>query len=158
MLLEEAKIRLQSEVHLGTTCLCCGQHAQIYQRTLTSSMCKALIIWYQTTDVDADGWFHGEKVLKASPAGAEVRGDAPKLRFWDLVEAKADSKQDGNPCSGFYRVTEKGEQFIQSLISIPATASIYNNACIGFSEKHVNIKEALKNKFNYDKLLRGEHA
>ena len=75
-----------------------------------------------------------------------------------MIEAKKGEKADGNTHNGFYKVTEKGEQFVQKLITVPATATIYNNACIGFSEKQINVQEALKNKFNYDKLMTGEYA
>lgn len=142
----------------GVVCPCCNTYSKIYVRPLTSSMCIALIIFYQSKWVDVEGYGHAEDILKGSRAASSIRGDFPKLRFFGLIEASARIKEDGNSYNGFYRVTDKGEQFINKLIVVPASVTIYNNVCIGFSEKQVNIKEALNNKFDYDKLMCGDYA
>lgn len=155
--LSEAIKFVDENSNKGVECPCCKQHVQIYTRPLTSSMVVALIIFYQSKNVDADDFGHAEDILKESKANSSIRGDFPKLRFWGLIEPKSGEKNDGNKNNGLYKVTEKGEQFVQKLITVPATATIYNNTCIGFSEKQINIEEALKNKFNYNKLMTGEY-
>lgn len=170
MITEESTIK-QAKDHMrpllleGVKCPCCQQHAQMYQRSITSSMALGLILMYNYEKkqrasgeyeddmpfpIHIESFFKGIKDVPAS-----IRGDIPKLRFWGLIEPMGKVKPDNNPHSGDYHVTKKGASFVNNLCTVMSHVNIYNNEAYGFpvKAKEVTIIDALKNKFNYSKLM-----
>jgi hypothetical protein len=163
MIIKEAKELLRNIADEGFVCPCCGQPAKVYRRTITSAMATGLILMYNKfrdrSFVDTPSWLHIESFFKdISGLPPSIRADIPKLRFWHLIEAKNEEKEDGNPCNGYYRLTDLGRAFVENRISVQKVIKIYNNRRIGqVTEKGtLTIKEALKNKFSYDNLMKGE--
>jgi hypothetical protein len=149
---KEAKHFLRENAEKGCVCPACGQHVQIYARQITSSMVFALaIIYHQKTDE----YIHVENILKKYDCPPATRGDFPKLRFWNLIEPKPGSRDDGSERNGYYRITEHGKSFLTGKLSVPAKIFIYNNKKTGISEDLITVKEALKNKFNFNELIDG---
>lgn len=134
----------------GTTCLCCGQTVKLYKRSITSSMAYSLIK-YSENQVGAykhaQTYFHERGHMYAGG------GDFPKLRFWGLIEKRGDSKEDGNPNSGYYAITQKGLNFVNNDITVPKYMYIYLNKVRKQSEEQVNIVESLGNSFRYSDLV-----
>jgi hypothetical protein len=155
MTVSEAKELLASELKKGCKCPVCGQHAQMYKRTITSAMAKALLIFYgQGEDqVDENGFFHLEKVLKYYADSEATRGDAPKLQLWGLIEKMNSDRPDGSKRNGYYRVTKKGDHFVEGLIEVERSLYIFNDTIYAKSEETITFENALKsNKFKYQEI------
>jgi len=158
MTIAQAKAELRKELHEGFECPLCKQHAKLYSRPLTSSMAAGLILLYNESKTDyihIENFFKG--VRNATPS---MRGDIPKLRFWGLIQPKQGETNDGNPNNGYYALTKQGIEFVEGKISVPSHVDIYNNKFYGYSvkSKNITIFEALKEKFNYNEIIRNEKA
>ena len=74
----------------GFNCECCGQYCKAYHRKLNSSMAVVLILIHK---FGKTGFFHVENWLKEIKR-PELRADYHKLRFWGLLEAKTETRED----------------------------------------------------------------
>ncbi len=129
----------------GATCPCCGQFAKIYRRTITSGMARALILFYR--EGGTKEWVHGPTLL----GGA--RADEAKLRYWNLIE-EATGKRDDGGRAGYWRVTRRGERFVNGTLVLPKYALVFNGDLIEFDdEEHVDIIDALGTRFDYAELM-----
>jgi hypothetical protein len=139
----------------GVQCPCCDQYVKVYKRPINSSMAYALIIMDRYyNDHPVDEWLHVEDYLKRfSGIPAAIRGDFHKLRYWGLIEAKQDTRDDGSKRNGFYRITEKGRQFVRDRETVPSHVLICNKEVLGFGERVITIKDALGVKFDYNELM-----
>ena len=153
----EAKAEMRLNLKKGGKCPCCTQNYKQYSRPLTSSMMYALVLMYNR-DKDFPGqYFHVEEYLKNMDwIPSSVRGDFPKMRFWDLIRPKEGEKEDGNPNTGYYKITELGKTFVEGNIELPSNVNIYNNRFFGFDKesKNVNIHDCIKNKFSYNLTIK----
>jgi hypothetical protein len=143
--LEAARAWLRENIDEGVSCPCCGQLAKIYRRKLNSAMARRLIRFYRAAGAR---WFH-------SPSLARVDGDTGKLALWGLVEEEKTKRPDGGR-SGFWRVTEGGEDWTLRRSSVAKYALVYDGRLLGYDGSQVTIIDALGTKFNYDELMRGE--
>jgi hypothetical protein len=129
----------------GVHCPCCGQFAKVYWRTITSSMARALILFWR--EGGTTGWVHGPSIVAGS------RADEGKLRYWGLIEEAAGRREDGGRL-GFWRVTDAGERFVMEAVRVPKYALIYDGACVGFEDDEtMGIRDALRARFSYDELM-----
>jgi hypothetical protein len=155
--LKEAKDFLRDKLKSGETCPCCNRYTQMYSRSITSSMVYALVLMYNR-DKDFPGqYFHVEEYLKNMDwIPSSVRGDFPKMRFWDLIRPKEGGKEDGNPNTGYYKITELGKTFVEGNIELPSNVNIYNNRFFGFDKesKNVSVHDCIKNKFSYNLTIK----
>ena len=150
--LEEAKKYLRYHIiRKGAACPCCTQFAKIYKRSLSYSMVHALALIYKSGTKD---FFHIEEYLKGVDCSSSIRGDFPKLRFWMLIKAYDDVREDGSKRNGYYKITGLGEQFLKGTVEVPSFVKIYNNKIFGSSEEMINVDQAVKNKFNYRELMK----
>lgn len=140
----------------GVTCPCCQQNARVYHRPLNSSMAAVLkAIYLCTPEYYKEGYLHVENYLKTLNCPASIRGDFPKLRFWELIEAKSELREDNSTHNGYYRITTKGENFVEGLIEVPKQVFIYNNKCLGFSNDSITFERAVQDaKFNFNTLIK----
>lgn len=130
----------------GVDCPCCTQRVQVYKRKLNSGMARSLIAMYALARTD---WIHVPTAI-----GARSREEG-KLAYWGLVEESPDPREDGGR-AGWWRVTDRGKQFVLGHITIPMYARIYDGKVLGYDGAFVDIKAALGTKFNYDQLMRGK--
>ncbi len=150
----EAKAWMRTEVDKGVRCVCCGQYAKVYVRPLTSSMAYGLILMYKN---NPSGYLHIEDFFKGlRDVPSSVRGDIPKLRFWNLIQPADWETVDGNPKNGYYCITEAGRQFVLGQSTVNSKVRIYNDRFMGYGRDNnmITIHEALKNKFNYSELMK----
>lgn len=141
---------LRDRVDEGERCPCCTQLAKVYRRALNAGMARALIAMYRAGGTD---WIHKPTVLKGLGSAAR---DESILRYWGLLEEEKDRRPDGGR-SGWWRVTDAGEEFVLGATTVPKHARIYDGRCLGLDpESYISIKDALGNKFDYDALMRGE--
>ena len=142
-----------SKKHTGTTCPCCGRYVKLYKRKLTSSMVKALILIYKYFKLNPESWLHVENYLKDQKISAAVRGDFPKLRYWGLLEKQIDKRDDGSGRVGYYKITQKGIDFVKGKVEVPRFAYIYNQKVEQFDKEQTDVKKALGDKFDYEELI-----
>lgn len=160
--IEQARNKMRPLLKKGTVCLCCGGNVKMYSRTITSAMAYGLIILYNESNRIVNHSYyliHIENFFKSIPGlPASIRADVPKLRFWNLIQPEGQEGEDGNPSNGMYKITELGKSFIEGLVTVPRHVKIYNNKFYGYEQSTgtISIKEALKNKFDYKKLMKGE--
>lgn len=156
--LAQAQNELRDKIEKGSICPCCQQFAKVYKRTITSSMAYALILLAKETGMNRTDedypYIHAEDFFKAlKDIPASVRGDFPKLRFWNLIEP---FYMDEELVPGMYKMTKRGFSFVNGTVVVNPIARIYNNKLLSYGkeDKSITIQEALKNKFNYEELMR----
>ncbi len=136
----------------GVVCPCCGQLAKIYKRKLNSTMTRALVLIYQYFEIPPsrrEEWFHGP----SHPVWSASGGDAAKLRHWGLIEARPGERPDGSTHTGFFRITDKGRDFVLGKLRVPHHVLLFNQELFGFSFETTDVYEALGDKFNYGELM-----
>jgi hypothetical protein len=156
--INEAQRYMRERIKEGVQCPCCYQNVKMYYRPLSSSMVYGLMLIYREfnrTFGPPVEWLHVEnffKDIKGLPSS--VRGDIPKLRFWGLIEPFSCGLDDGNPNNGMYRITDLGRKFVEGKVLLQNKVKLYNNKFYGFAGPEVDIFVALKNKFNYNEIIK----
>ena len=141
MTLEEAIAILRSKIHKGTHCPCCGQFAKVYHRSLNCGMAASLVLMYRRSGFE---WQH---IPTTIPARSREEG---KLAFWGLIEEKDEERPDSGR-AGWWRVTEKGEAFINKGLAVPKYVNIYNGECLGFDGPLITINDV--DKFHLAEMM-----
>lgn len=142
--LEQARQMLLANLDDGLTCPCCGQHAKRYRRKFNSGMALSLIRIYRLHKLD---WC---QITVEIPARSRSEG---KIKYWGMLE-ESPVPRDNGVRSGWWRINEKGEQFLLHGLRVPKKAIVYNAICYGFDTREmVNIEDCLGDKFNLWELL-----
>lgn len=143
--ISDAKHLLRENFKDGIKCPCCDQFVKMYRRPITSAMAYALILFSTKNQKE---WTHADRFFKTQDCPPSIRGDFPKLVHWGLLE-KNDQEE------GVYRMTEHGIAFVENNWNTYSHKLFYNNKCFGAPQdaKVISIKDALKKKFDYDKLM-----
>lgn len=151
-LLIEARARVISNLDEGVECPCCGQWCKLYRRKFNSGMAR-IIIWLVKTyeDQNRKGWIN---VPEVAPVFVRRSNEVSRLCLWKLAQER-DNEDPARRNSGMYRPTKKGWQFVRRRITIPSHVHVFNNEIKGWSDTHVDIVEALGEKFHYQELMRG---
>lgn len=156
--ISEAKASMRPLLRKGVVCPVCNQFVKQYSRSITSSMAYALVRLNVAQELAGEyAWTHLENYFKLIlDLPPSIRGDAPKLRFWGLIEPRMDEKEDGNPNSGYYRITQQGKDFVNGNVKVMSHVLIYNNKMYGFppEAKEISIEQAIKNKFDYKSFIK----
>lgn len=126
------------------TCPCCDQMVKLYKRRINKSMATDLIRLHQ---YGKGGYMHVEDFV-APRSTREVS----KLKLWDLVETMPNDNPD-KKSTGMYRITKKGEDFVEGKVMVRTYVQMYNNKFYGFDGGMVTISDALKEKFSYSELM-----
>ena len=142
----EAKRHLRENFNTGTDCPCCGQFVKLYKRKLGSSQSRSLILLYSLNQKSE--WIHSREITKK----INITGDFAKLVYWNLILEKPKSKEDKRS-SGFWKLTQRGKDFVLGNIKIPSHVFIYNASLQGFSNEQIFIHSALGKKFSYNELM-----
>lgn len=143
--LDEAKNQLRKQVfNGGANCPCCSQFAKVYRRRINSGMVISLIRMYRRGGCD---WLH---IPTAIPARSREEG---KLAHWELVQEAIEPRPDGGR-AGYWRVTQKGEDFITKGLRVPKYAELYNGRCLRLDDSElVDIRDCLDQKFDLAELM-----
>lgn len=146
--ISDAKHLLKENYIQGIKCPCCDQFVKMYKRPITSAMAYALMLFYKVPRINE--WIHADEFFKKQDCPASIKGDFPKLEHWGLIRK---SSKDG-----FYMQTLAGEEFVRNKTHVPSHKLFYNNKCYGVPDdaKFISIKDALKKKFDYYKLMKNE--
>lgn len=129
----------------GCHCPLCKQYAKVYQRPLNSGMARSLITMYRTFGLEFG-------YIPDLPAKSREEG---KLVHWGLVVEASEPRPDGGR-AGWWRVTERGEDFILRGLRVPKYILLYDNRFLGYEDpnKLINIRDALTEKFSLEDLMR----
>jgi len=67
------------------------------------------------------------------------------------------SKDPKVPCSGKWRATKKGQDFLEGRIAVPRFVYIYNQATLRFDGQPVTFRECLGKRFDFGELMSGKY-
>lgn len=156
--LKEAKDYLKANWEKGIECPCCGQFVKLYRRRLNAGACRALIFMYRLDrdrkfDDDWDGWIHVQQDFAKYFRVNANSMDYSQAQWWELIEAKPNVDDPTKRDSGYWKLTEKGRQFVKGIIEVRSHAYLYNNKMLGFTGEKMTIKTALGKRFNYEELM-----
>lgn len=158
--LEDAKKWLRANFSKGATCPCCHQFVKLYKRSLNKSSAYVLLLiacYFQGDAVEE--WLHvpsyiAEMVSDHPRRAAAVRGDWAKLKFWGLIEEKPETRADGSPRAGYWKLTPLGRQFVKRQVKVPSHVYIYNGSPLPKTvDKMITIDEALGTEFSYAEIM-----
>lgn len=132
----------------GTRCPCCDGMAKVYACRINAAAARALVLLYRATLPGE--YAHFLDLMKERQV---YTGHYAELARWDLIERKPGGLEDGNPSSGFYRVTELGRRFVEGEAEVPEVALTYNDQLLRLEGEPVGIRDVLGRRFNYDELM-----
>lgn len=77
------------------------------------------------------------------------------LHQWGLIEEVPDDADPQKKKAGFYRVTERGVQFVRGEIRVNKFVYLYDNRLLNISgdTETVSMQEALGDRFDYQELM-----
>jgi hypothetical protein len=131
----------------GVHCETCGQYCKVYPRRVHKAMAVALIRLYR-----AGGTTAQYKPTVVAGLGSAARDECVLKHYGLLVQAAPPPEAKGRKDS-WWRVTEKGADFIERRIRVPKYALLFNDICLDFSSESISIDEALGNPFDLAELL-----
>jgi hypothetical protein len=146
--LGEVRDWLRARVEKGTHCPACEQFAKVYKRQIYAGMVRALVLMYREGDFGRRLYVH---VPSIDPARG---GDVAKLEFWGLIEEERGSRVDGGR-AGYWRVTRRGEDWLQRKTTVPKYARIYDGRLLSLTGVAVTVDDALRDVFRLDDLMAG---
>ena len=136
----------------GFTCDCCGSFCKRYFRKMNCNMAMTMIALFRKKKF---GFVRVEEFLRVN--GYPRSGDFPYLVHYGMLEKMSGERADGSKKNGFYKLTDKGRQFVLEQIKVPQTFIIYNGKCEGFEGKEIGIVDALGKHFDYRELMSGDY-
>ena len=158
---------LEAQQYLESTITCseCGTRKIYRKRSFNSTMARQLIYLYKyfrdpsvyanlgVHSHDSEGdWVHASRFFKA----LKLERESAKLRHWDLIEEKSESKTDGNPHAGYFRITDYGSKVAQGKQRVWKYIITLNHkgGSLGVVEtESLTIQQALGNGFDYSKEI-----
>lgn len=132
----------------GYYCPHCGSYCKRYRRKLNANMAITMIAMYRKKKF---GFIKVEEFMRVS--GYTRSGDFPYLVHWGLLEKMDGKREDGSNHHGFYKLTDKGREFVMHRISVQQTMIIFNGTVEGFDGPEISIDQALGKKFNYREIM-----
>lgn len=147
----DAKKYLRDNWEKGTDCPCCGQLVKLYSRPMHYTMGAMLIRLYRLSQKDS-GYHH----VKDIAAGISDTGtnDFSKLKYWGLIEQMPKDPKENKRTSGYWRITQRGVQFVLGQRTEHERVLIFNKKNLGLTGDQIDIKQALGERFNYNELMK----
>lgn len=151
--LEQAKDWLRSRLKDGAACPCCGQMAKVYSRPIHASMAAGLLQFFYYAEGRIDQFHHIENIMKNKRF--KLVGDFAKLRYWGFIEERPekDSKSKART-SGFWKLTEKGRDFVLGKIKVPQKVQLYDGRRLKFEGPEVSFSDCMKEPFSFDEIMK----
>ena len=133
-------------------CPCCGRYAQVYSRRIHKTIAQKLVHLHRLGGAQA--YVHTSNLVFAGEAGV---GDFSKAKYWGLIE-EAKNENIGKRNSGHWKLTQKGIDFVQGRITIPARAIVFDDRVLDFAGEQVSIRECIESSgFDYSELMEGKN-
>jgi hypothetical protein len=133
----------------GFKCEHCGSYVKEYRRSLNSNMAVAMLALY--LNGKENSFIKVEEFLIKN--GYPRCGDFSYLRFYGFLEPLKEKREDGSSRNGYYRLTAIGRLFVEGKVLAFEKFKILHNTFTGFEGNEISIKQALKEKFDYDALM-----
>jgi hypothetical protein len=133
----------------GGHCPVCDRWGKVYARNINKSMAKSLI-WLCNARSDEAGWVN---VPVNGPQWVVRTNQLPTLRWWDLVERRPNTEDEKKKHSGYWRVTQKGLDFVLKHTRVPKKVFTYNGEVEGVSLETVAIEDCFKDFFDYQDVM-----
>jgi len=150
--LNEGIIFVQLNKKDGCICPCCGRVCKVYKRSITGTMLKS---FSNLNDITyGDFIFSGDKKTYFHVSEFAYKhkiAEIAKLALWDFIEPLR-NEDTAKRCSGKWRITEKGKQFLKGSLSVPKYMHVYNDQVVGQSDKTVRAEDVANKKFNYQEI------
>ena len=150
--LGEGKKFLRENWENGTNCPCCTQRVQLYKHKLNSTMTRSLIALYWLDRHKPNEWHHVSEFEKWR--GGYGGGQFAKVKHWGFA-IDQDNDDPAKRTSGQWKITQKGRDFVEGQITVPAKVRLFDSKFYGHEGNHINIKESLGSKFDYSELMEG---
>lgn len=147
-IMDAAAQAFRDQLPQGATCPCCGRYGKLYKRRLNRGMAHMLLELFRARSRRDPDRFIDVRELKAFKAGS---GDYAFLRFWGLVEQQPNTDEKKRS-SGFWRITEKGCDFVRGKLNVPTHVFVFDNNPEGFSSEMTTFADALNHSFDYSEL------
>jgi hypothetical protein len=129
-------------------CETCGRYAQVYKRRIHSAVARQLIeIW----NLGIDDYVHARDLILDGLSGV---CDLGKAKYFGLV-AQKENTDDGLKANGYWKLTQKGIDFIKNGARIPEYVLVFDDRVIGVAQTDVDINDCLGYKFDYRNLMDG---
>ena len=142
---------MKPKLSQGVVCPCCGKKCKKYARPLNNGMARMMLALYRA-ETDGEGWAHVTRFEHVDGVDlGVVNGDYTYLKHWGLLEAKR--KENGEPASGVWRLTELGKKFVSGEVVVPRKVVLVNDILIETSEETTDIYKALGERFDYKALV-----
>lgn len=135
---EHVKLWLKAHMGKGVDCPACGRVVKMYPRHIGPSMASALLALYRA---------HGTDFANVTSVWDRLQyADAPKLRYWDLLEPHRTDRDGARPDGerAVFRVTDKGVAFIMGRVTVPNTALTFDTRCFGLEGDPISFVQALR--------------
>lgn len=133
-------------------CPCCDQNVHVYYRHLNGPMARTLIHMYYYDRLHPGEWMHVDNYLVE--AGIKNSRYYSLMLFWGLIEHAQVQREDDNPRSGLWRITEQGRQFVRERRREPEAFWMYNDDNFGFATDTCDVRSALRSgAFLYHEIM-----
>jgi len=131
----------------GGRCPCCKRWGKINGYQVTSTQTRGMI--WMIKRFRKNEWID----LGRAPKWILRAKTMSILQHWKLLERKAKGVDEDKRGSGFWRLTEKGRDFVRKKTTIPKYAFVFDNRVIKFSSQRVDVLTSLGKKFSYSELM-----
>jgi hypothetical protein len=142
--MEEGRQWTRERADAGVPCPCCTQFVKVYTRPINSGMAHALIQMWKHAGTE---WFYLPNITSRWQGRDEAC-----LKYWGLIEELQEKRDDGGR-KGWWRVTERGQEFVKRSLRVQKYARIYDNRVLSLTGEMITIVDALGEKFNYQELM-----
>lgn len=151
--LEEARRVVRIIAKRGISCPCCDRLVKVYRRKIHAEMVIWLIGLY-TLSKKADKFYTTLDILQTNRHLRAGGTNGTLLIHWGLIEKLAKENRAGAP-AGSYKITSKGEKFVNGKINVWQWVELLNGELYEVSTESTNVRQALGTEFNYNELMRG---
>jgi hypothetical protein len=139
--------------HGGGYCPVCTRWGSIYKRGINRTMARSLI-WLNMQQGDEDGWVD---VPATGPKDVLRTNQLSTLKWWGLIQRKPNDDPKKR-CSGIWRVTDKGKDFISSAIRVPKYVYTYNDEVAFYGDETVALSDCFLDNFDYREVMGIPHG
>jgi hypothetical protein len=147
----EAKTHLRANFEKGVKCPCCDQLVKLYIRKFNKGMVESLALIFKISLKNGFNWIHVQDAFAEFKLNSNQM-DYSQLERWGLIEKKIGKRGDGSNSNGYWKITDKGKEFVLNKIEIDSKVHLYNNKHYGFSGDKIRIT-SFNTAFNYQELM-----
>lgn len=135
-------------------CGMCGRRIQTYKRQISNTMARELIALYHLTRRNPNDCYHYYRHFKGHSFGDFSLME--QLGFVIRAPQEIPANERKKKTSGFWRITDRGIDFVLRKITVPQHMWTYNKKIVDFEGPEVDIVFCLGKEFDYAKLMAGE--